>query len=152
MIRISLLCLLVLVLWGLHIEKKHKGDVDNPMALPPKSVAEVFPVQEKIERVTVNVMALTRQQESHEMLCITINNQSLYTLTEIECQIYNLTRDTRDIFTIRPVAGEWVARNGFRKYVAKPKGIQNWSGNFGSRLNLQDTVEIKILAVYGFRA
>ena len=85
------------------------------------------------------------------MLCFLINNQSEFTLTKMECEIRNLTRDTQDIFTMWPVTGEWLARNGFRKYLSEPKGIQRWTGNFGDRLDLKDRLQIKILKAYGFK-
>ena len=151
MVKLVLVCLTVLAIWILYFEKQRKGDFDHPVALPGKSLAEVKIVREEIEKVEVNLMAMARQQESAKVLCILINNQSEYTLLGMECEIKNLTRDSQDIFTMRPVTGGWLPRNGFRKYFAEPKGIHRWTGNFGGRLYLKDRFQIKILKVYGFK-
>lgn len=151
MVRLVLVCLAVLALWCLHFEKQRKGDFDHPIALPGKSLVELKIVREEIEKVEINLMAMARQQEVAEVLCVLINNQSEFTLVEMECEIRNLTRDSKDIFTIRPVTGGWLPRNGFRKYFAEPKGIHRWTGNFGDRLYSKDRLQIKILKAYGFR-
>ena len=151
MVKLVLICLAVLAIWILYFEKQRKGDFDHPVALPGKSLAEVTIVREEIEKVEVKLMAMARQQESAEVLCVLINNQSEFTLTEMECEIRNLTRDSQGVFTMRPITGGWLPRNGFRKYFAEPKGIQRWTGNFGDRLNLKDRIQIKILKAYGFK-
>ena len=149
--KLILLCLVVFLAWGFHFEKKRKGDFDYPVVLPEKSLAELKTVGEGIERIEVRLMAAARQQETAEVLCVLINNQSEFTLTEMECEIRNLTRDSQGVFTMRPITGGWLPRNGFRKYFAEPKGIQRWTGNFGDRLNLKDRFQIKILKAYGFK-
>lgn len=151
MIKVTLTCLVVLLLAGLYFEKKGKGDFENPVVLPEESLAEITPFHDKLEKTDVRVMAFPRNQEDSEMLCISINNQSDYTLVEIKCELTNLTRNYRDIFILRPVSGKWISRNGFRKYFAEPKGIHLWSGNFGSHLNLKDRFEIKLLKAYGLK-
>ena len=151
MVKLALICLAVLAFLGFHFEKQRQGDFDHPVVLPARSLAEVKVVREEIEKVEVKLVAMARQQEAVEVLCFLINNQSDFTLTEMECEIRNLTRDSKDIFTMRPVTGEWLPRNGFRKYFAEPKGIQRWTGNFGDFLNLKDRFQIKILKGYGFK-
>ena len=151
MVRLALVCLAVLGLWGFHFEKQRKGDFDHPVVLPERSLEKVKIVREGIEKLEVNLMAIARQQESVEVLCVPVNNQSEFTLIEMECEIRNLTRDSSHIFTMWPVTGRWLPRNGFRKYFAEPKGIHRWTGNFGDRLSLKDRLQIKILKAYGFK-
>lgn len=151
MVKIVLVCLTVLALLGFHFEKKRHGDLDHPVVLPARSLAGVKIVRQEIEQAEVKLMAVARQQEAVEMLCFLINNQSEFTLTKMECEIRNLTRESQDIYTVWPVTGEWLPRNGFRKYFSEPKGIQRWTGNFGDRLNLKDRLQIKILKAYGFK-
>ena len=151
MVKLTLFCLAVLAFLGFSFEKQRQGDFDHPVVLPARSLAEVKVVREEIEKVEVKLMTMARQEEAVEVLCFLINNQSDFTLTEMECEIRNFTRDSKDIFTMRPVTGEWLPRNGLRKYFAEPKGIQRWTGNFGDFLNLKDRIQMKILKGYGFK-
>lgn len=151
MIKLVLTFLAILALLGFHFEKKRKGDFDHPVIVPERCLLQIQTLSQEMQKVEVKLMAMARQQESVEVLCFPINNSSDYTLTEIECEIRNDTRDLKDTFTIWPVTGDWIPRNGFRKYFSKPKGIQKWTGNFGDRVNLKDRLHIKILKAYGFR-
>lgn len=151
MIKVCLLVLLGLLCWGWQTERNRKGEFDHPIVLPSPSLAKLNVLSDKIEVISIPVMVNAREEERQSSYCLKIRNQSDYVVTKIECEIVNLTKDESQKFTIWPVDGKWIPRNGFRKYFSEPMGIQRWSGNFGDWINLKDRFEIKVLAAYGFQ-
>ena len=151
MLKYTLLVFACLLLWGWHAGKKRKGEFDEPVALPAKSLVEIRAVSDQLEKNSLNMTSRPQQQEAQDFLCASFYNGSSYTLTEMECEFHNETTGYRENFTLRPVSGKWLNRNGFKKYYADPQGIHLWSGDFGGSLNPKDRLNIKILSAYGFK-
>ena len=131
--------------------KKEKGEFDRPVLLASESLSEIKLVSDKLEKKSIQMMVRGDQKEVQESLCFSFYNGSAYTLTHMECEIFNQTRGKRELFILHPVGGKWLNRNGFRKYYGDPKGIHWWTGNLWDNIDLKDRFEIRVVAAYGFK-
>jgi len=155
MLKTLLLVVFIGVCVIVSVNKQLSGSSSQPVEMQKKNLSKVLLNKDRVQEYAYLIKDVKDRGEAEvstrKDLCLSILNQSDFTLTQLVARVTNKRTQATEVFNLLPVSGVYSGRANPRVYYAEPHGINLWSGFFGDFLRDDDEVGVVILSAKGFK-
>ena len=155
MLKSILLVVFIGVCVIVSVNKQLCGSSSQPVEMQKKNLSKILLNKDRVQEYAHLIKDVRDRGEAEvstrKDLCLSILNQSDFTLTKLVARLTNKRTQATEVFNLFPVSGVYSGRSNPRVYYAEPHGINLWSGYFGDFLRHDDEVSVVVLSAKGFK-
>ena len=137
------------------VNKQLSGSSSQPVEIQKKISQKILLNRDRVQEYAHLIKDVKDRGEAEvstrKDLCLSILNQSDFTLTKLVARLTNHRTQAIEVFNFFPVSGVYSGRTNPRVFYAEPHGVNLWTGYFGAFLRDDDEVSFAILSARGFK-